>query len=130
MFPPPECCLAKVLVFQHHPLHEQIEPTESENLQELDRFIEAMIEIAKEINEVIDGSADKEDNVLKNAPHTAQEALIGEWEHSYSREKAIYPVKGLINNKMWPTVSRIDNVYGDRNLYCSCIPMEEYVTKK
>ncbi|MFL2659727.1 MAG: aminomethyl-transferring glycine dehydrogenase [Alphaproteobacteria bacterium] len=107
-----------------------IEPTESENLQELDRFIEAMIEIAKEINEVIDGSADKEDNVLKNAPHTAQEALIGEWEHSYSREKAIYPVKGLINNKMWPTVSRIDNVYGDRNLYCSCIPMEEYVTKK
>ena len=107
-----------------------IEPTESENLQELDRFIEAMIKIAKEINEVIDGSADKEDNVLKNSPHTAQEALIGEWEHSYSREKAIYPVKGLINNKMWPTVSRIDNVYGDRNLYCSCIPMEEYVTKK
>ncbi len=107
-----------------------IEPTESENLQELDRFIEAMIEIVKEIDEVIDGTADKEDNVLKNAPHTAEEALIGDWKHSYSREKAIYPVKGLINNKIWPTVGRIDNVYGDRNLYCSCIPMEEYITKK
>ena len=107
-----------------------IEPTESESLQEVDRFIEAMIEIAKEINEVIDGSADKEDNVLKNSPHTAEEALVGEWTHSYSREKAIYPVRSLIANKIWPTVGRIDNVHGDRNLFCSCIPMEDYATKE
>ena len=106
-----------------------IEPTESESLQEIDRFIEAMIGIAKEIDEVVDGSADAEDNVLKNSPHIAEEALVGEWTHSYSREKAIYPVKSIIANKIWPTVGRIDNVYGDRNLFCSCIPMEDYVTK-
>ena len=103
-----------------------IEPTESESLQEVERFIEAMISIAKEIEEVISGEVDKDNNVLKNAPHTAQEAIMGDWEHPYTREKAIYPVAGLIANKIFPTVARVDNVYGDRNLFCSCIPMSDY----
>ncbi len=103
-----------------------VEPTESESLQELDRFIAAMVSIREEIDEVMNGKADREDNVLKNSPHTAEEALIGEWKHSYTRQKAIYPVPALVQNKIWPTVGRIDNVYGDRNLFCSCIPMDKY----
>ena len=103
-----------------------IEPTESEPLMEIERFIEAMICIAKEIQQVADGQADSNNNVLKNAPHTAHEALSEEWHFPYSRQTAVYPVKALVANKVWPTVARIDNVYGDRNLYCSCIPMPEY----
>ncbi len=102
-----------------------IEPTESESKEELDRFCNAMIEIRKEIAEIEDGIADKEDNVLKNSPHTIAD-IIGEWNHPYSREKAITPLNYLKENKFWSTVNRIDNAYGDRNLVCSCIPTEEY----
>lgn len=103
-----------------------VEPTESESLDELDRFCEAMIAIYKEIEEVKIGVADREDNVLKNAPHTAQEALSDEWPHSYSREKAVYPLPYVRQNKFWPACSRVDNAHGDRNLICSCPPMSAY----
>ena len=102
-----------------------IEPTESESKSELDRFCKAMIEIRKEIAEIEDGIADKEDNVLKNSPHTIAD-VIGEWKHPYSREKAVSPLPYLSENKFWSTVNRIDNAYGDRNLVCSCVPTEEY----
>ena len=104
-----------------------IEPTESESLAELDRFCEAMISIRHEIQQVIDGTADKKDNVLKNAPHTAIEALSDSWSHSYSREKAVYPLNWVKENKFWTTVSRVDNAYGDRNLVCTCPPVENYM---
>ena len=103
-----------------------IEPTESESKAELDKFCDAMILIHGEIQAVIDGSADKEDNVLKNAPHTAQMVISDDWSHPYSREQAAYPVSSLRNHKFWPSVGRIDNVHGDRNLVCSCVGMEAY----
>ncbi len=103
-----------------------IEPTESESKEELDRFCSAMISIRKEIDDIISGKADREDNVIKNAPHTAKLALIGEWEHAYSREQAVYPLSWVRENKFWPSVSRIDNVYGDKNLICACPPVEMY----
>ena len=103
-----------------------IEPTESESKGELDKFCDAMILIHGEIQQVIDGVADKEDNVLKNAPHTAQMVISDEWNHSYSREQAAYPMPSLRNHKFWPSVGRIDNVHGDRNLVCSCVGMEAY----
>ncbi len=103
-----------------------IEPTESECKRELDRFCDAMIEIRKEIAEVEEGNADKLDNVLKNAPHT-HKLLLGEWTHPYSKEKAYFPLKGHAQDKYWPPVSRVDNVFGDRNLVCTCPPMENYV---
>jgi glycine dehydrogenase len=103
-----------------------IEPTESEPKPELDRFCEAMIAIRKEIAEVEAGLVDKQDNVLKMAPHTALELTSNEWNHSYSREKAAYPVKELRHNKFWSTVARVDNAYGDRNLVCTCPPIESY----
>lgn len=103
-----------------------IEPTESESKEELDRFCSAMISIRKEIDEVITGKADKEDNVLKNAPHTAKSALTSNWKHSYSREKAVYPLKWVQDNKFWPSVARVDNVRGDKNLICSCPPIQAY----
>ena len=106
-----------------------IEPTESEPKSELDRFIEAMISIRKEIQEIQDGKADKSDNVLRNAPHTATEALSNDWKHAYSREKAVYPVAGLKENKFWVPVARINNTYGDRNIMCSCPPIEDYVSE-
>ena len=111
------------------PVHEtlMVEPTESESLQELDRFIEAMIEIKKELDEIKDGKADKEDNVVKNAPHTVIEVTADEWSHSYSRQKAAYPLSWLASNKFWPAVGKIDSGYGDRNLVCSCAPIEEYL---
>ncbi len=111
------------------PVHEtlMVEPTESESLQELDRFIEAMIEIKKELDEIKDGKADKEDNVVKNAPHTVIEVTADEWTHSYSRQKAAYPLSWLASNKFWPAVGKIDSGYGDRNLVCSCAPIEEYL---
>ena len=103
-----------------------IEPTESESIEELDRFCEALISIRKEIEEIEKGAADKTNNVLKNAPHTAQVVLAEQWNHSYSREKAAYPLAYVKAVKFWPTVGRIDSAYGDRNLICSCIPVEEY----
>lgn len=103
-----------------------IEPTESESKQELDRFCDALISIHAEIQEVIDGTADKVNNVLKHAPHTAQIVISDSWDRPYPREKGAYPVASLREHKFWPYIGRIDNVYGDRNLVCSCAGMEEY----
>jgi glycine dehydrogenase len=103
-----------------------IEPTESESLAELDRFCEAMIAIRHEIQEIIDGRADRTDNVLKNAPHTCAEVTADEWKHSYSRLKAAWPVGWLREAKFWPSVGRVNNSHGDRNLVCSCLPIEAY----
>jgi len=103
-----------------------IEPTESEPKEELDRFINALIEIRNEIREVEEGKAHKEDNVLKNAPHTAAVITADEWTRPYSRQKAAYPLPFVKEAKFWPSVSRVDNAYGDRNLVCSCLPIEEY----
>ena len=103
-----------------------IEPTESESKTEIDRFISAMISIRKEIKEIENNTAEYEDNVLKNAPHTAKELIADTWNHSYSREKAAYPNRGLIDNKYWPPVGRINNVHGDKNLMCSCPSIKEY----
>jgi glycine dehydrogenase len=103
-----------------------IEPTESESKAELDRFCDAMIAIHGEIQEVVNGTADKQNNVLKNAPHTARQIARDDWNRPYSREKAVYPAKWLREAKFWPAVARIDNVYGDRNLVCSCPPMEMF----
>jgi glycine dehydrogenase len=103
-----------------------IEPTESEDKAELDRFCDALISIRHEIQEVADGIANKTDNVLKNAPHTSQEATADEWNHSYSRIKAVYPVAYLKHQKFWAPVARINNTYGDRNLICACPPIESY----
>ncbi len=110
------------------PVHNSImvEPTESEDKGELDRFCDALIRIRAEIQEVIDGKADKLDNVLKNAPHTSAEVSANEWTHGYSREKAAFPLPYLQDNKFWPAVGRIDNTYGDRNLFCACPPLEAY----
>jgi len=103
-----------------------IEPTESESLQELDRFCEAMIKIREEIKEIENGNASVEDNLLKNAPHTAKMLITNSWDHEYDRSQAAYPAEGLHENKYWPPVGRVDNVYGDRNLICSCPSMEDY----
>jgi glycine dehydrogenase len=104
-----------------------IEPTESEPLVELDRFCDAMIQIKKEISDVESGAADKHDNMLKMAPHTAQELTADEWTHPYSRSAAAYPMPGLRENKFWTSVGRVDNAYGDRNLVCTCPPMEAFM---
>jgi glycine dehydrogenase len=103
-----------------------VEPTESEPPQELDRFCDAMIAIHKEIEEIATGDADKNDNVLKNSPHTAESVIADSWAHPYSREKAAYPVKSLRTNKFWPSVGRVNNTYGDRTLICTCPPIEAY----
>ena len=107
-----------------------IEPTESESKEELDRFCEAMISIHGEIEKIRDGSFDKVDNPIKNAPHTVEEISSDDWKHSYTRQEAAYPHSYLLNNKYWSPVSRIDNVYGDRNLFCVCPPIEEYEEAK
>ena len=104
-----------------------IEPTESEPKGELDRFCDALIAIRREIQSVIDGTVDAKDNVLKNAPHTADAVSADEWSHPYSRVQAAFPLPFVRANKIWPAASRIDNPYGDRNLLCSCPPIEEYV---
>jgi glycine dehydrogenase len=104
-----------------------IEPTESESQDELDRFCDALIAIRKEIEAVVSGKADPKDNVLKNAPHTADELTADTWTHPYSRQEAAYPLPFVRANKFWPSVGRIDNPYGDRNLMCSCPPVESYV---
>ncbi len=106
-----------------------IEPTESESLFELDRFIEAMIQIREEIRAVEQGKVDKDDNPLRNAPHTARMVTVEQWEHDYTRAQAAYPVPGLKLRKYWPPVARVDNVFGDRNLVCACPPMESYLAE-
>jgi len=103
-----------------------IEPTESEPKGELDRFCDALVSIRKEIQAVLEGRADAKDNVLKNAPHTADAVTSDTWSHPYSREQAAYPLPWVKANKVWPSVSRIDNPYGDRNLICACPPIEAY----
>jgi len=104
-----------------------VEPTESEAKDELDRFCEALVAIRAEIQAVVDGKADRKDNVLKNAPHTAGAIAADDWSHPYSREQAAFPLPFVRANKHWPAVGRIDNPYGDRNLMCSCPPIAEYV---
>lgn len=103
-----------------------VEPTESESKEELDRFCDAMIAIRQEIAEIESGKMDAEDNVLKNAPHTAESLIVGEWNHPYSREQAAYPAPWTREHKFWPNVGRIDSAYGDRNFVCSCLPMDAY----
>jgi len=103
-----------------------VEPTESESLEELDRFCEAMISVRKEIQDVMDGKADKADNVLKNAPHTQFVVTADEWKHPYSRQQAAYPLPWVRERKFWASVGRVDSTYGDRNLVCVCPPMESY----
>jgi glycine dehydrogenase len=104
-----------------------VEPTESESKEELDRFCDAMLSIREEIREVEEGKADKEDNVLKNAPHTASEIASDAWSHTYGREKAAYPAPFVAAKKFWPSVARVNDTYGDRNLVCACLPMEAYM---
>ncbi|MFN7219430.1 MAG: aminomethyl-transferring glycine dehydrogenase, partial [Burkholderiales bacterium] len=106
-----------------------IEPTESESKFELDRFCDAMIQIRQEIRAIEEGKIDREDNMLKNAPHTAQMLLADNWVHDYTPEAAAYPLASLKANKYWVPVGRVDNVYGDRNLVCSCPPMEAYASE-
>lgn len=104
-----------------------VEPTESESKAELDRFCDAMIAIRQEIEEIAQGKADRADNVLKHAPHTAALVTADNWTRSYTREKAAYPLSYIREAKFWPSVSRVDNAYGDRNLVCTCLPIEAYV---
>ena len=103
-----------------------VEPTESEDKAELDRFCDAMIQIRHEIEAIVSGKVDRVDNVLKNAPHTAEAIAAADWSHSYSREEAAFPLPFVRTNKFWPSVGRIDNPYGDRNLFCSCPPLEAF----
>jgi glycine dehydrogenase len=103
-----------------------VEPTESESLAELDRFVEAMLAIREEIAKVERGEWPREDNPLKNAPHTAESLLKPEWNHAYTREEAAYPLASLRRQKYWSPVGRVDNVHGDRNLFCSCVPLSDY----
>ncbi len=104
-----------------------VEPTESESKAELDRFCEAMISIRKEIQEIIDGKADKANNLIKNAPHTAKLIISDAYDKPYSREKAAFPLPWVKLNKFWPSVAKVDSAYGDRNLVCSCVPIEAYM---
>ena len=103
-----------------------IEPTESENLEEINKFCDAMLSIKDEIDKVDNGKFNKEDNPLKNAPHTYIELSADDWNHSYTRQQAAFPKKYLKDYKYWAPVARVDNVYGDRNLVCSCPSMDEY----
>ncbi len=104
-----------------------IEPTESEDKGELDRFCEALISIYHEIKAIEEGKADKTDNALKNAPHTQQVICADEWNHAYSRQDAAFPLAYTMKNKFWPSIARINNTFGDRNLVCTCEPMESYL---
>lgn len=103
-----------------------IEPTESEDKAELDRFVEALVAIKNEIEAIQNGSADKTDNVLKNSPHTMFEVMQSDWQHSYSREQAAFPLSWVAARKFWPSVGRVNNSHGDRNLICTCASIEEY----
>jgi len=104
-----------------------VEPTESEPKDELDRFCDAMISIHAEMTAIANGAADKQNNVLKNAPHTTGQIAADKWDRPYSREQAAFPAPWLRDYKFWPSVARIDNVYGDRNLFCSCVPLDDVV---
>ncbi len=103
-----------------------VEPTESESMHELDRFIDAMIQIREEIRAIENGQMDRDDNPLKNAPHTATRVMAETWAHDYSRESAAFPLAVLKASKYWPPVGRVDNVYGDKNIMCACIPIGDY----
>lgn len=107
-----------------------IEPTESESKAELDRFCDALIAIREELKELEEGKADKEDNLLINAPHTAEDVMAEEWTHPYTRTRAAFPLDWVKANKFWPSVSRVNDAYGDRNLVCSCLPIEAYEEEK
>jgi glycine dehydrogenase len=102
-----------------------VEPTESESKDELDRFIAAMVAIREEIRQIEQGAWPADNNPLKNAPHT-QADIVAEWDRPYSRETAVFPLAWVADNKFWPSVNRIDDVYGDRNLFCACPPLESY----
>ena len=104
----------------------ELKSSPNEPLSELNRFIEAMVKIRDEIRHIEEGKVDKANNVLKNAPHTICMATNDEWDLPYSREKAAFPVKFEIVDKYWPPVTRIDDAYGDRNLVCSCVPIDDY----
>jgi glycine dehydrogenase len=103
-----------------------IEPTESEDKAELDRFCDAMLSIRDEIRAIEEGRMDRTDNPLKNAPHTQKVICADEWNHKYSRTEAAFPLYYVTHNKFWPAVSRINNTYGDRNLICTCEPVSSY----
>lgn len=103
-----------------------IEPTESESKEELDRFIEAMVKIREEIAQVEAGQIDAENNPLKNAPHTIEDLLDDDWQRPYTKAQGVNPMGGPVESKYWPSVNRIDNVYGDRNLFCACPAIENY----
>jgi glycine dehydrogenase len=103
-----------------------VEPTESESLSELNRFCDVMISIKREIEDIEKGISDKIDNALRNSPHTAESVTVENWQHSYSREKAVFPIDSIKGNKFWPSVGRINNAFGDRNLVCTCLPVSEY----
>jgi glycine dehydrogenase len=105
-----------------------VEPTESESLKELDKFIEAMKSVWGEIQDIKDGKADRNDNLLRNSPHTVMVVAANDWNHKYDRQKAAFPLKWVIDNKFWPSVGRIDDGYGDRNLICTCDPIDSYRT--
>jgi len=103
-----------------------IEPTESEPLCELDRFCDAMIAIREEITEIESGKGSADDSILRHAPYTVESVTTDDWPHMFSRQQAAFPVDSLKKDRYWPPVGRIDNVYGDRNLVCSCPPLSEY----
>jgi glycine dehydrogenase len=103
-----------------------VEPTESESRHELDRFIDAMIQIRDEIRAIEDGKLDREDNPLRHAPHTATQVGASEWTHAYPRELAAFPLATLRHQKYWSPVARVDNVYGDKNVFCSCVPIGDF----
>jgi glycine dehydrogenase len=106
-----------------------IEPTESEPKTELDRFCDAMLAIKAEVNAIESGALDMKDNMLKNAPHTASMVIAEEWNHAYTRNEAAYPLPYVRAAKFWPTVGRVNNTHGDRNLICACLPIEAYMEK-
>ena len=104
-----------------------IEPTESEDKAELDRFCDALLSIREEIKSIEEGKSDKKENPLKNAPHTQFVITADEWKHPYSRQQAAFPLYYVTQNKFWPSVARVNNTYGDRNLICTCEPIESYM---
>jgi glycine dehydrogenase len=105
-----------------------VEPTESESKEELDRFCDALTAIRQEIREIERGEADREDNLVKRAPHTLAQLVADDWKRPYSRERAAFPTPATRAHKIWPAVGRIDSAYGDRNLICSCPPIEMYAS--
>ena len=103
-----------------------IEPTESESKEELDKFCDALISIRKELDDITNGTTTQQDNPVINAPHVVQEVVGNDWNHCYSREIAAFPLEYVKQAKFWPSVAKIDNTYGDRNLVCTCLPIEAY----